>query len=212
MSKQDNIFIAVLIGALLLFLLADRGCKYQPCGEAKIKIDTLTQVVYVHDTIPIEIPLGKPHLYKVAKRQSSTHVVDDMLADMIGGITVPVKIKTELAQCLDTNTYLTRHYEPNKYNIALYDTVTGNKLIGHSLFFKDLTPDTVRTVEKTVTIVKKPPLVGIWLGASAALNPLRYDVSPAVSLSIANRVNVGYSYSILHPSHNVSLMFNIWPK
>ena len=100
----------------------------------------------------------------------------------------------------DTVAYSDTLREASEFKAEIFDTLAGNRIIGRSLRWANLTPIEIKTV--TNTVMKKPALVKVFIGADAYAGPndgkLALDVAPAASLVFTDRYMVDLGYCIFN--------------
>ena len=142
-SKHLYIMIFVLI-AVVLF--QRNGCSYIPKNAPKVKIDTLTNIIEVHDTIT-----GKPVFIKAKKdtiwKDSLIFKPDTNYANLL-------KQYVALGDSHFAKNIYKTTYELDSFGTAsVVDTVSANKLTGHLISYNLNIPN------KTITIIKPAPRV-----------------------------------------------------
>jgi len=110
---------------------------------------------------------------------------------------------TWLAQYIattDTVAYADTLRQKDEFKAELFDTLAGNRIIGRSLRWADIAPVEVKTV--TNTVIKKPPLVKVYLGADAyggkAGAKVNLDLAPGASFVFADRYMLDLGYYIFN--------------
>jgi hypothetical protein len=105
---------------------------------------------------------------------------------------------TSYAARTDTAAYADTLRQSNEFKAEIFDTLCGNRIIGRSVRWANLTPTEVKTV--TNTVLKKPALVKVFIGSDgyAGRTGGRYDfdIAPAASVLISDKYMVDLGYSI----------------
>ena len=107
----------------------------------------------------------------------------------------------------DTVAYSDTLRQANEFKAELYDTLAGNRIIGRSLRWANLTPIEVKTV--TNTVIKKEALVKVFVGADVyggrTGTNINLDLAPAASLVFRDRYMLDFGYYIFHQEVSAGL-------
>jgi len=180
--------ITVVFTVLLIWLLSQIGCggKHGSNSPAIAKTDTITHYITRTDTALKLVYLDRPVPVKVIRYKTDS-------------FSYPIMVESIAQTCLDTVLYSDSIRQAGKFKAVINDTITNNGIIGRSVYFADLTPIESKTV--TNTLVKKPPLVKVYLGAIGTV-PLtniglqRFDAGIASSFVFVDRYAVDLNYQV----------------
>ena len=183
--------IGVLVGSQL------HGCKgsHGSTGDMTvISRDTLIKWVPRTDTIWRTIPLTNNVPYTVWGHDT---VLVHTSEKIIGHDTTYTSSYQQLS---DTVAYSDTLRQANEFKAIIMDTLTGNRIIGRSLRWADVSPIEVHNV--TIKMLKKSPLVKLYVGADAyggkTGSKINIDLAPAASLVFADRYMLDLGYYIFN--------------
>jgi len=157
---QSKHLYIIIIALVVIVLFQRTGCTYIPKDVPKQKVDTLINIVEVHDTIQ-----GKPILIKAKKdtlwRDSLIFQPDTSYANL-------VKQYLALGDSMFSKNVYKTSYQLDSFGTAIIvDTVTANKLAGRLISYNLNIPT------KTITITKPAPAVRqFYIGGGLYGNPL----------------------------------------
>jgi hypothetical protein len=157
--KPNNLYI-IILGLIVVILLQRNGCTYIPKNDPLPKIDTITNLIVIHDTIP-----GKPIFLKAKKdtiwRDSIQYKPDTSYAGLL-------KQYNSLEDKFFTEHIFKTDYKLGTYGTAsVFDTIVANMIIGNSIAYNVTIP------EKIVTTVRPySPVKQLYLGGGVYGNPL----------------------------------------
>ena len=107
---------------------------------------------------------------------------------------------TQYVSVTDTIAYADTLRRANEFKAEIFDTLAGNRIIGRSLRWADLSPIGIRDIKNTV--VKKPALVKVYLGADVyggkTGGKINIDLAPAASVVFADRYMLDLGYYIFN--------------
>jgi hypothetical protein len=193
--------ITVVFTVLLIWLLSQIGCggKHGSNSPVIAKTDTITHYITRTDTALKLVYLDRSVPVKVIRYKTDS-------------FSYPVMLESIAQTCLDTVLYSDSIRQAGKFKAVINDTITNNGIIGRSVYFADLTPIESKTV--TNTVVKKPPLVKVYLGVqgSVPVNDVRlnrFDVAPSASLIINDRYMLGIGYELFSQRAQLGLQYKI---
>lgn len=180
--------ITVVFTVLLIWLLSQIGCGGKRASNSPViaKTDTVTKLITRTDTSLKLVYVDRPVPVKVIRYKTDS-------------FSYPVMVESMAQTCLDTVLYSDSIRQAGKFKAVINDTITNNGIIGRSVYFADLTPIESKTV--TNTLVKKPPLVKVYLGAIGTV-PLtniglhRFDAGIALSFVFKDRYAVDLNYQV----------------
>lgn len=189
--------IAILSAFIIGIVMGSQiGCHRQATGNRQqtTHTDTLIHFLPRHDTVWTTIT--QTHSIPYTIWGHDTVIVHHF--DKINGHDT---ILTTTYQAIsDTVAYTDTLRQKNAFMAALFDTISGNRILSRRIEWADLSPIEVRTV--TNTVVKKSAMVKVYLGVDAygGRSGLKYnlDVAPAASLIFADRYMVDLGYYIFN--------------
>jgi hypothetical protein len=190
-----------LIGIVSFFIIGWllgsqlHGCKGRWHGNtASEKSDTIIRFVPRTDTLWHSIELTNNIPYTIWGHDT---VYVKKTAQIKGHDTTWL---TAYQSLTDTVAYADTLRQKDEFKAELFDTLYNNRIIGRSLRWADLSPVEVRAI--TTTIIKKEPLVKVYIGADAyggkAGGRINADLAPAASFVIADRYMVDLGYYIFN--------------
>jgi hypothetical protein len=192
--------IGLLLGSQLHGCIGWRETRGRG-GEAVIHSDTLVRYLPRIDTQWHTIELTNNIPYTVRGH-------DTVYVKKVERITG--RDTTWLTQYLavtDTVAYSDTLRRANEFKAELFDTLAGNRIIGRSLRWADLTPIEVKTIMNTV--MKKPPLIKVFVGADAyggkAGSKINIDLAPSASVVLADRYMLDLGYYIFNQQFTAGL-------
>ena len=107
----------------------------------------------------------------------------------------------------DTVAYSDTLRQANEFKAELFDTLAGNRIIGRSLRWANLTPIEVKTV--TNTVMKKDALLKLFVGADMYGGrdgtKVNVDLAPSASLVFRDRYMLDLGYYIFHQEVSAGL-------
>jgi len=172
--KSNNFFIVII--AVLMFIVLLQRSTYMPKHiPTSPKIDTVTNIIVIHDTV-----LGKPIFLKAKKdtlwRDSISYKPDTSYAGLLKQYDSVV------------TKHFTEHIFKTDYKLGTYgtasvlDTIVANMIIGNSITY------TVTIPEKTVTITKPySPVRQFYVGGGLYGSPLTPIKSAHIGLLYKDR-------------------------
>lgn len=172
------VLIAFIAGAQL------RGCgRGAPCDNQVTRSDTVISYITRRDTMLRLAYRGVP---KPRQIQRSNEQIS--------------QASQEARLPIDTAIYVDTLHRPNEYDAVIQDTVAGSRIIGRSIWWANRTPIEQRTVTNTVSVVKKQPLLKVYVGAAvyARVQPVySADIAPAASLIESDKYMIDLGYKLL---------------
>ena len=107
----------------------------------------------------------------------------------------------------DTVAYSDTLRQANEFKAEIFDTLAGNRIIGRSLRWANLTPIEVKTV--TNTVQKKDAFLKVFVGADMYggrdASKINLDLAPAASLVFRDRYMLDLGYYIFHQQISAGL-------
>ena len=107
---------------------------------------------------------------------------------------------TQYISVSDTVAYSDTLRQADEFKAELFDTLAGNRIIGRSLRWANLTPIEVKTV--TNTVLKKQALIKVFIGADAyggkGGTKINLDLAPAASVVFRDRYMLDLGYYIFN--------------
>ena len=111
----------------------------------------------------------------------------------------------------DTAIYADTLREQDRFKAEIFDTLYGNRIIGRSVLWADLAPIEVQRI--TNTVVRRSPLVKVYLGAEAyggkTGSRVNVDLAPAASLIFGDRYMLDLGYYIFNEQATVGMKVRI---
>jgi len=189
--------VAILFGVFFLigvaFGLSFKGCK-RGGQTTLVRSDTVIKYVPRTDTLWRTIELTNDIPYTVWGHDT---VIIHHIQTINGHDTT---IHTLYTFITDTAAFSDTLRQANEFKAEIFDTLAGNRIIGRSLKWANLTPIEIRTV--TNTRMLKPALVKVYLGADAYGGKtgakINLDLAPAASVVFRDRYMVDLGYYIFN--------------
>jgi len=189
--------IGLLVGSQL------RGCR----GEERRRLvssDTVVRYVPRTDTLWHTIELTNNIPYTVWGHD--TIIVVSGKSQVAGKSNDSISAHRYLF-ISDTVAYSDTLRQANEFKAILLDTLAGNRIIGRSLRWANLTPIEVKTV--TNTVMKKDALLKVYIGADMYggkdAGKVNLDLAPAASLVFGDRYMLDLGYYIFHQEISAGL-------
>lgn len=107
----------------------------------------------------------------------------------------------------DTVAYADTLRQADAFRAEIFDTLAGNRIIGRSLRWADLTKIEVKTI--TNTVAKKSPLIKVYVGAETyggkSGSKINIDLAPSASVVFADRYMLDLGYYIFNQQVSAGL-------
>ena len=208
MNKTTAIAIASFFIIGLIVGSELHGCKGgggRGTGDELVHTDTLVHFLPRIDTIWHTVQSTRSIPYRVWGHDTVYAIRTERI------IGLDTSWLTAYQYITDTAVYADTLREQDAFKAEIFDTLYGNRIMGRSVRWADLTPIEVRSI--TNTVVTKAPLVKVYIGAEAyggkSGSKVNVDVAPAASLVFADRYMLDLGYYIFNEQATAGLKVRI---
>ena len=207
---MNKVIIISIISFFLLGLLVGsqlHGCR-RLIGEGRgtiVNSDTVVRYMPRRDTLWHTIELTNNIPYTVWGHDTIVVASGKSQGARIFYDSIPTAHRYLFVS--DTVAYSDTLRQANEFKAEIFDTLAGNRIIGRSLRWANLTPIEVKTV--TNTVLKKDALVKVFVGADMYggrdASKINLDLAPAASLVFRDRYMLDLGYYIFHQEVSAGL-------